>query len=108
MFNQQNDEIIDSVDFYLNAMVREHTLPGNSSQITVRIPDSLCDDLDILCRFLGGITRNGLINELLDAAVRKAIARVEDNPYTSGHQVNEQTISQAVYAARLARNESTK
>jgi hypothetical protein len=102
MFNQTNDEVIDLVDFHLNTFFRSIPFESSgSSQLTIRVENDLRSDIDAVCKFLC-ITRNSFINDVLEIAARKAISRIEDNPYLSNMHVNEMSVSELAKANRAS------
>jgi predicted HicB family RNase H-like nuclease len=100
-----------AVDYHLQTILRnveEHQdkpLPG-TTQLTVRIDNSLKAQLDVVATFLG-TTRNGLINELLEAASEEAYIRIRENPYISDYKINGMSITETLVAALSGKLDTT-
>jgi len=88
----------DVIDFKMKSRLAETDAKEATTQLTVRVPESLKVKLDVISDFIGG-TRNSLLVELLEVACDEAIERINDNPYIEELSINGKTIYQAIEAA---------
>lgn len=88
------------VNFHLKRIAYENTsTPSDLAALTIRIPVELRIQLDVLSTFLG-ISRNALLNDLLEPVVEEAFAQLcsEDAP-VSELKVNGMTPQQMLLQA---------
>lgn len=98
MKNEIKSPVSELIDFKMRCLDLETQAKEATTQLTVRVPESLKVKLDVMSEFVGG-TRNSLLIELLEIACDEAIERINDNPYIGNLTINGKTIHQAIEAA---------